>query len=66
MSAETSYVDFQLLDTTEPSLLTHASEVCLAVIPTEILTEAGTVTENGGSSLFGEVLTDQSDNPLLT
>lgn len=66
MSTETSYAESKQLDTAEPQLLTHASEICSAQAEDKLLTEPGTLTEFGGSSLFGEALTDQSDNPLLT
>jgi hypothetical protein len=66
MSNELNKTQWQQLDAVEPSLFLHYSEVCSSVFSEELLTEPGTLTLSGGSTLFGEPLTDQSDTPLLT
>ena len=66
MSTELRKTQWQQLDAVEPSLFLHYSEVCGSVISEELLTEPGTLTLTGGSTLFGEPLTDQSDASLLT
>jgi len=66
MSNELNKPQWVQLDAIEPSLFLHYSEVCGSVISEELLTEPGTLTLSGGSTLFGEPLTDQSDTSLLT
>jgi hypothetical protein len=66
MSNELNKGQWLQLDAVEPSLFLHYSEVCSSVISEELLTEPGTLTLSGGSTLFGEPLTDQSDTSLLT
>lgn len=66
MSNETSYLEAKQLDSSEPSPYLYASEYCGSVYLETLDTEKGTLNESGGTSLFGEALTDQSGNPLLT
>jgi hypothetical protein len=66
MSTELNKTQWQQLDAVEASLFLHYSEVCSSVISEELLTEPGTLTLSGGSTLFGEPITDQSDTSLLT
>jgi len=66
MSNELNKGQWLQLDAVEPSLFLHYSEVCSSVISEELLTEPGTLTLSGGSTLFGEPITDQSDTSLLT
>jgi hypothetical protein len=66
MSNELNKGHWLQVDAVEPSLFLHYSEVCSSVISEELLTEPGTLTLSGGSTLFGEPLTDQSDTSLLT
>lgn len=66
MSNELTQTDWSYLDATVPSNFLFFSEACSSVISENLLTEPGTLTESGGSTLFGEPITDQSDNPLLT
>jgi len=66
MSTELNKTQWQQLDAVETSLFLHYSEVCSSVISEELLTEPGTLTLSGGSTLFGEPITDQSDTSLLT
>jgi len=66
MSQELSQSDWSKLDAVEPSNFLHFSETCGSVIADPLLTEPGTLTVLGGTTLLGEPITDQSDNPLLT
>ncbi|NBU69988.1 MAG: hypothetical protein EBS53_00840 [Bacteroidetes bacterium] len=66
MSIETSYPQPQQLDAAEGSPFTHKSQVCGPASIDTLDSEPGTLNETGGSSLFGEPLTDQSGNSLLT
>lgn len=66
MSSELSQSDWGKLDAVEPSNFLHFSEVCSATIVSPLLTEPGTITIFGGTTLLGEPITDQSNNPLLT
>lgn len=66
MSKENSKTQWQQLDAVEPSLYLHYSEVCGSVFSEELTTEPGTFTLLGGSTLFGEPITDQDNTPLLT
>jgi hypothetical protein len=66
MSIEISKTQWQQLDAVEPSLFLHYSEVCGTVFSEELTTEPGTLTLSGGSTLFGEPITDQDNSPLLT
>lgn len=66
MSSELSQTDWTKLDAVEPSNYLHFSETCSGIIISPLLTEPGTITIFGGTTLVGEPITDQSDNPLLT
>jgi hypothetical protein len=66
MSYELSQSDWSRLDAVEPSNFLYFSETCTGFILSPLLTEPGTLTIFGGTTLLGEPITDQSDNPLLT
>ena len=53
MSQELSQTDWGKLDAVEPSNFLHFSETCGSVIADPLLTEPGTLTALGGTTLLG-------------